>query len=92
MAKKDIYGSDLLPDNVSLQTIKDRIQDTDTRYTKVLQRMRILDGTDRGKMWDVVSAKFPKYQLQPDSNWVNYIKENGVSEEAIGKFVKDIKG
>ena len=49
MAKKDIYGSDLLPDNVSLQTIKDRIQDTDTRYLKVLQRMRILDGTDRGK-------------------------------------------
>ena len=79
MAKKDIYGSDLLPDNVSLQTIKDRIQDTDTRYLKVLQRMRILDGTDRGKMWDVVSAKFPKYQLQPDSNWVNYIKENLVA-------------
>ena len=24
--------------------------------------------------------------------FVNYIKENGVSEEAIGKFVKDIKG
>ena len=41
--------------------------------------MRILDGTDRGKMWDVVSAKFPKYQLQPDSNWVNYIKENLVA-------------
>lgn len=79
MAKKDIYGSNLLPDNVCLQTIKDRIQDTDTKYLKVLQRMRILDGTDRGKMWDVVSAKFPKYQLQPDSNWVNYIKENLVA-------------
>lgn len=99
MVKKDIYGSDLLPDNVSLQTIKDRIQDTDTRYTKVLQRMRILDGTDRGKMWDVVSAKFPKYQLQPDSNWVNYIKENLVASiyttgryaELVPRSDEDIK-
>ena len=79
MAKKDVYGRHLLPDNLSLETIKDRIKDTDTRYTKVLERMRILDGTDRGKMWEVVNAKFPKYQLTPDSNWVNYIKENLVA-------------
>lgn len=79
MAKKDIYGRYLLPDNLSLETIKDRIKDTDTRYTKVIERMRILDGTDRGKMWEVVNAKFPKYQLTPDSNWVNYIKENLVA-------------
>lgn len=99
MAKKNIYGSDLLPDNVSLQTIKDRIKDTDTKYLKVLQRMRILDGTDRGKMWDVVSAKFPKYQLQPDSNWVNYIKENLVASiyttgryaELVPRSDEDIK-
>lgn len=99
MAKKDIYGSNLLPDNVCLQTIKDRIQDTDTKYLKVLQRMRILDGTDRGKMWDVVSAKFPKYQLQPDSNWVNYIKENLVASiyttgryaELVPRSDEDIK-
>lgn len=78
-AIKDVYGSDLLPEGVSLESIKDRIKDTDARYTKVLERMRILDGTDRGKMWDVVRAKFPKYQLTPDSNWVNYIKENLVA-------------
>ena len=41
--------------------------------------MRILDGTDRGKMWDVIRARFPRYQLTPDSNWVNYIKENLVA-------------
>ena len=49
-ATKDIYGSDLLPEGVSLQSIKDRIKDTDSRYTKVLERMRILDGVDRSKM------------------------------------------
>ena len=79
MANKDIYGSELLPEGVSLQAIKDRIEETDSKYTKVLQRMRILDGADRGKLWDVVEAKMPKYQLTPDSNWVNYIKENLVA-------------
>ena len=98
-AIKDIYGSDLLPEGVTLQSIKDRIKDTDSRYTKVLERMRILDGTDRGKMWDVVKAKFPKYQLTPDSNWVNYIKENIVASiyttgryaELVPKSNDDIK-
>lgn len=78
-AMKDVYGSHLLPECVRLQDIQDRIKDTDARYTKVLERMRILDGTDRGKLWDVVRARFPKYQLTPDSNWVNYIKENLVA-------------
>ena len=79
MAKKDIYGSDLLPEQLNLESIKYKIEDTDARYTKVLERMRILDGADRGKLWDVVKAKFPKYQLTPDSNWINYIKENLVA-------------
>jgi hypothetical protein len=79
MAKKDIYGSEMLPECLKLETIKNKIKDTDSRYTKVLERMRILDGTDRGKLWDVVQAKFPKYQLTPDSNWVNFIKENIVA-------------
>ena len=68
---KDVYGSDLLPSCIRLEDIKNKIKDTDSKYTKVLERMRILDGTDRGKLWDVVKSKFPKYQLTPDSNWVN---------------------
>ena len=98
-AIKDCYGSDLLPAGVTLESIKDRIKDTDTRYAKVLERMRILDGTDRGKLWDVVKAKFPNYQLTPDSNWVNYIKENLVASiyttgryaELMPKSTDDIK-
>ena len=76
---KDIYGSDLLPEGVKLSHIKEQIKNTDAQYTKVLERMRILDGTDRGKMWDVIRTRFPRYQLTPDSNWVNYIKENLVA-------------
>ena len=76
---KDIYGSELLPEGITIECIKNRIKDTETRYSKVTERMRMLDGTDRGKMWDVIRARFPKYQLTPDSNWVNYIKENIVA-------------
>ena len=76
---KDVYGSNLLPEGVCLQYIKDVIKETDSKYTKVLSRMRILDGTDRGKLWDTIRAKFPKYQLTPDSNWINYTKENLVA-------------
>lgn len=98
-ALKDVYGSELLPENVKLSDIKARIKDTDSKYIKVLERMRILDGTDRGKLWDVVKAKFPKYQLTPDSNWVNYIKENLVASiyttgryaELVPKSNDDIK-
>lgn len=98
-ALKDVYGSELLPENVKLSDIKARIKDTDSKYVKVLERMRILDGTDRGKLWDVVKAKFPKYQLTPDSNWVNYIKENLVASiyttgryaELVPKSNDDIK-
>ena len=77
--KKDLFGQDMLPEGVSLSHIKDVIKDTDSQYTKVLKRMQMLDGADRGKLWDVVKAKFPKYQLTPDSNWINYIKENLVA-------------
>ena len=67
---KDIYGSELLPEGVCLNDIQDKIRDTNAHYTKAMQRMRILDGADRGKVWDVVKAKFPSYQLTPDTNWV----------------------
>ena len=78
-SKKDIYGSELLPEGVCLEDIKNKIKDTNSYYTRAMQRMRILDGADRGKVWDVVKAKFPSYQLTPDTNWVNYIKDNLVA-------------
>ena len=75
-SEKDIYGSYLLPEGLCLNDLKEKIRDTNAHYTKAMQRMRILDGADRGKVWKVVKAKFPSYQLTPDTNWVNYVKEN----------------
>lgn len=77
--KKDLKGSHLLPEGVTVDSITDKIKDTELKYTKALERMRLLDGADRGRMWDVVKAQFPHYQLTPDTNWINYIKDNLVS-------------
>jgi len=76
---KDIYGEYLLPDSIKLSDVQKRIKDTNSHYNKVNARMRILDGADRGRVWDVIRAKFPHYQLTPDTNWVNYIKDNLVA-------------
>jgi len=40
------------------------------------KKMKLLDATDRGNLWKVIGAKFPKYQILPDTNYVSYIKNN----------------
>lgn len=45
-------------------------------YAKDHKRMRLLDATDKGDLWKAVNAKFPPYQLLPDTNFVSYIKNN----------------
>ena len=50
-----------------------------SNYTKIHRKMKILDATDRSRLWQAISAKFPKWQIQPDSNWVSYVKSNLVA-------------
>lgn len=50
-----------------------------SNYTRIHRKMRILDAADRSRLWQAISAKFPKWQVQPDSNWVSYVKSNLVS-------------
>ena len=50
-----------------------------SNYAKPQRKMVMLDAMDRGRLWEAINAKFPKYQLLPDSNWVNYVKSNIVS-------------
>lgn len=50
-----------------------------SNYTRIHRKMRILDAADRSRLWQAISAKFPKWQIQPDSNWVSYVKSNLVA-------------
>ena len=47
-----------------------------SEYTREHRRMQVLDLTDRGGLWEALGAKFPAYQVLPDTNHVAYIKNN----------------
>lgn len=50
-----------------------------SQYAKEHRRMQVLDLTDRGGLWEALGAKFPPYQILPDTNHVSYIKNNMVA-------------
>ena len=55
----------------------DRIINRDQEeYAKAHTRARRIDALDRNKLWEALKAKFPKYQLLPQTNHVSYIKNN----------------
>lgn len=45
-------------------------------YGKDHRRMRLLDATDKGELWKACHAKFPPYQLLPDTNFVSFVHYN----------------
>ena len=45
-------------------------------YGRVHKKMKLLDATDNGDLWKAVQAKFPPYQVLPDTNYVSYVKNN----------------
>lgn len=50
-----------------------------SNYGKIHRKMKLLDAADRSRLWQAISAKFPKWQIQPDSNWISYVKNNLVA-------------
>ena len=65
-----------LPEGVTLEQLKKNYDIARRQYRKAFKRARILDATDSGYMWEAIKAKFPKYQILPDTNHVSYVKNN----------------
>ena len=65
-----------LPDGITLSTLRDLFDEAKVEHEPAFRRARILDATDKGKMWDVIGAKFPDYQILPNTNHVAYVKNN----------------
>jgi hypothetical protein len=83
---KDILGTALLPDGISMSDLKEFYDVANDEYSGPRRRMFLLDGADRGQLWKTITAKFPSYQVLPETNHVNYIKENLVSSiYTVGK-------
>lgn len=65
-----------LPDKLTIEQLKKNYDLAQREYRKAFKRARILDATDKGYMWEAIRAKFPRYQILPDSNHTSYIKNN----------------
>lgn len=65
-----------LPDDLTTKQLKDNWAEAYDAYQPAFKRARLLDATDRGKVWKAIRAKFPKYQVLPDTNHVAYVKNN----------------
>lgn len=65
-----------LPEGVKLEDLKHNYDIMMSEYQKPLNRIKVLDMADRGKIWDIIAQKFPEFQISPDTNYVNYVKEN----------------
>lgn len=48
-------------------------------YSKIHQKMKVLDMVDSADLWKALNAKFPKYQILPDTNFISYVKSNLVA-------------
>ena len=64
---------------IPIETLKRNYSVAESNYIKIHRKMKILDAADRSRLWQAISAKFPKWQIQPDSNWVSYVKSNLVA-------------
>ncbi len=86
---KDLSGAHLLPEGVKLQDLNDFFDMANNEYANVRKRMNLLDGADRSELWKTITAKFPKYQVLPETNHINYIKENLVASiYTVGKYAE----
>ena len=45
-------------------------------YSNDHRRMQMLNDTDNGFLWRAIGAKFPPYQILPDTNFISYVKDN----------------
>lgn len=65
-----------LPAGLKLEDLKKNYDLMTSEYQRSLSRIKVLDMVDQGRIWDVIAQRFPEFQITPDTNYVNYVKEN----------------
>lgn len=78
-----------LPECVTLGELVQWFTTAQNEYSPVMKRAQKLDATDNGRLWQAVQAKFPSYQILPDTNFVAYVKQNILASiYTVGKSAK----
>lgn len=76
MAKKTADAPKKFDPASFLPTLKANWDLAIREYQKIWRRMETLDSTDRGKLWQAIRAKYPDYQILPETNHVSYVKNH----------------
>lgn len=64
---------------VKISTLADNYNIASSEYAPIFRKLIVLHAMDNAKLWQAIGAKFPQYQILPDTNWVSYIKSNLLS-------------
>ena len=65
-----------LPDGVEIKDLESNYRIAASEYSRAQQRARRLDLVDKNRLWEAINARFPKYQILPETNHVSYVKNN----------------
>lgn len=76
MAKDNKSKEQVILEDKICRKLKQNYEYCKQYYGKEHRKMRLLDATDRGDLWKACKAKFPPYQLLPDTNFVSYVHYN----------------
>lgn len=78
-----------LPEGVELADLSSNYNVCANEYSRAFKRMRMLDMTDKNKLWESINAAFPAYQILPETNHVSYVKNNILASiYTVGKSAK----
>ena len=75
-AKRPVVEEVQFDEQKLLAKLKEKYEIGKQYYGRAHKKMKILDATDNGDMWKAIKAKFPPYQVLPNTNHTSYIKNN----------------
>lgn len=64
---------------IKIETLEEYWNLMKQHYTRDQRRMKTLEQVDSGDLWKALKARFPAYQILPDTNFVSYVKNNLVA-------------
>ncbi|MCQ2968540.1 MAG: hypothetical protein MJ191_00185 [Clostridium sp.] len=64
---------------IKIETLQEYWDLMKQHYARDHKRMKKLEQVDSGDFWKAIKAKFPEYQILPDTNFISYVKNNLVA-------------
>ena len=79
MAKQRNEYEELQKESQLLSSVREKFDTCMAHYKKEHTKIKTLDLVDNGQLWKALGAKFPPYQILPDTNFITYVKSNLVA-------------